>query len=84
MDERTHFGSMQTFGWGVRAIVAAIQATGPAIILPKIGLGPITAPLPDLSEDEVRMEMWSRCEGHLQLMQEGIDFIGNRMSGDDE
>lgn len=80
MDERTHYATMQAFASGVRAIVAAIQAGGPAIILPRIGRGPISDPLPDLTEDEVRKDIWGRSERHVNNMQDCIDFIGERMS----
>lgn len=72
--EQRNRAALQAVGWGVRAIVDAIQAAGPACNLPKISQGTITNPIRDYTEDEVRRELNRRCHRKLEFMQEHIDF----------
>ncbi len=67
----------QIFGYGVRAVVAALQAAGPAELLPTIGVG-FGSPGGGchLSQVQVRRELWDRSQRHLDLMQESIDYEG--------
>lgn len=74
----------QMFSAGVRCLHAAIQATGPAVLLPEIERGSYrdgdgTTQFETLSEVENRREVWARSMRHLDFMQECVDTIGSKV-----
>lgn len=74
----------QMFSAGVRCLHAAIQATGPAVLLPNVerGVGENedgTTRFEPQTEDENRREAWARSMRHLDFMRECVDAIGSRV-----